>query len=345
MAKSSSGKARSQSQSTTTAVSSDRGPTTTSPSPTHKPITDRLAVLSELSRLRLLRLLEQEELAVGEMASIVQMPQSTVSRHLKVLLEGGWIVRRSEGTAARYRMVPEGLPAEWVELWQLTRTQLGETSQIQQDEHRLAQVLADRRMDTSSYFGQVGGEWDGVREDLFGHAFADEALLALIPGDAVVADLGCGTGEIASRLAAHVKHVHCVDSSKAMLDAARRRLDECTNITFHKSDLSDLALDDGSIDIAVISLVLHHVEQPEQAVAQAARCLKAGSGRLLIVDMVEHDRDQYRFQMGHVWLGFSKETVMGWLKAVGMTKLNLTRLTADASARGPELFAAVGTRM
>lgn len=340
MAKSSPGKQRPHSASPAATVGSDRGSVVK-----QKTITDRLAVLSELSRLRLMRLLEAEELAVGEMASIVQMPQSTVSRHLKVLLEGGWIVRRSEGTAARYRMVLDSLPADWVELWQLTRAHLGEPNQIKQDDHRLAETLAARRMDTSSYFGRIGGEWDGIRGELFGHSFADEALLALVPADAVVADLGSGTGEIASRLAAHVSQVHCVDSSTAMLDAARRRLATCRNVTFQQADLSALPFEDGSIDIAVISLVLHHVEQPEQAIAEAVRCVRPGTGRLLVIDMIEHDRVQYRFQMGHVWLGFSKDTVLGWLKAAGLTHLNFARLTADPSARGPELFAAVGTRV
>lgn len=306
-------------------------------------ITERLSVLGEITRLRLLRLLEREELAVGELADVLQLPQSTVSRHLKILLEGGWIIRRSEGTASHYRMVPDDLDAESAELWALASKQLGETKQTRQDSNRLDEALRQRTTDTVSYFGRVAGEWDSIRQNLFGTAFTDEALLALIPSDWVVADLGCGTANIAQRLGPHVKHVHAVDMSKTMLDAARKRLGHLENISFHHADLLDLPLPDACVDAAVISLVLHHVDAADEAIGEVARIVRPG-GRLVVIDMLAHDRAEYRHTMGHCHLGFEFDQMEVWFGRFNLTVDRSWRLASDAKAVGPDLFAMVGVR-
>ncbi len=306
-------------------------------------LTERLALLSEMTRLRLLRLLEIEELGVGELASVLQLPQSTVSRHLKSLLEGGWIVRRSEGTASMYRLVTESLGEDAKELWQVARRQLGAPAQVRQDEHRLRQILSKRETDTIAYFGRVGGEWDAIRGELFGTSFVQDALLCLLPPNWIVADLGCGTGDIAARLAPLAHSVHLVDLSKAMLAAARKRLAAHKNISLHHGDLTHLPLDDASVDAAVISLVLHHVSQPSSAIREAARILKPG-GRLLVIDMLEHDREQYRQTMGHKWLGFRPVEMAEWFAAAGLDDGRTIPLPPDPQAKGPDLFAMAGSR-
>lgn len=310
-----------------------------SPGREHILITDILSVLSELSRLRLLRLLEQEELAVGEMAAIVQMPQSTVSRHLKVLLESGWIQRRSERTTARYHMTLASLPDSWQELWLITKKQLAQPPQIIQDDHRLKEVLSERNLDTHSYFGQVGGDWSCIRTELFGNSFADDALLGLLTCDWIVADMGCGTGEISARIAPHVEKILAVDQSNAMLKAAKTRLSKFNNIEFVSATLSDLPLDDSSINAAVISLVLHHIDNPPEIIQEAARCLKP-NGLILIIDMLEHNRNEYKHTMGHHWLGFNPNELKNWLIKAGLGKFRYWRLPSDPEAKGPELFAA-----
>lgn len=307
-------------------------------------LTERLALLSEMTRLRLLRLLETEELGVGELASILQLPQSTVSRHLKSLLEGGWIVRRSEGTASMYRLVVDSLGEESRELWQLARKQLGTPAQVRQDEARLKQIIAKRETDTIAYFGRVGGEWDAIRTELFGTSFVEEALLALLPPNWIVADLGCGTGDMAARLAPLAHTVHLVDMSKPMLAAARKRLASHKNIRFHHGDLTHIPLDDASVDAAVISLVLHHVAHPSSAIREAARLLKPG-GRLLVIDMLEHDREQYRQTMGHKWLGFRPTEMAEWFTSAGLDHHRTIHLPPDPQAKGPDLFAMAGSRV
>ena len=301
-------------------------------------------VLSEWSRLRLLRLLESEELAVGELAAILQMPQSTVSRHLKVLLENGWVARRSEGTAGRYWMDPQLMNEEDASLWMLIRSQMGDGPQILQDVHRLQDVLAQRRTDTVSYFGTIGSEWGVVRREMFGDSFTDEALLSLISHDWTVADLGCGTGELTARLAPIVRRIHAVDMSEAMLKAAKARLSDFENVDFHHGDLLSIPLEDGSVDAACSSLVLHHIVEVEHAIQEMVRIVRQKNGTVLIIEMMKHDREEYSRQMGHPHLGFEPMEVKGMMEDAGLDEVRYRVLTSRGEAKGPDLFVIVGKR-
>lgn len=304
---------------------------------------DRLALLGDLGRVRILRLLEAEELAVGEIARALQWPQSTASRQLKPLHEHGWVRRRVEGTTSYYRMLAADLGETAEGLWRTTLASLGEeevaSAAFDEDDHRLREVLASRRVDSRSFFGRVGGEWDAIRQELFGANFLDEAMLGLVPPSWAVADLGCGTGEIARRLASQVRRVLAVDREPSMIEAARSRLEAFPSAEVREGDLLDLPIDDGELDAAVISLVLHHLADPVKAIAEAARILRPG-GLLLVVDMVAHDREASIAAMGHLHLGFAEEEVRGWAEAAGMRFESFRRLRPDLGGRGPGLFAA-----
>src|SRR6185503_12886871 len=142
------------------------------------------------------------------------------------------------------------------------------------------------------------------------------ALAALAEPTWVVADLGCGTGQVSASIAPFVARVIAVDASAAMLQAAKKRLHGIHNIELRRGELEALPIDDARIDAATLMLVLHHVPEPERALHEVARVLKPG-GRLVIVDMLPHDRDSYRQQMGHVWLGFSDDHVRRLLSESG----------------------------
>lgn len=299
-----------------------------------------LGTLGDLARLRMLRLLEREELGVGELARAVQLPQSTVSRHLKPLFEQGWVVKRTEGTQSLYRLVPGGLPADMRELWRLSAEHLGSSPTYEEDDARLAEVLAARRMDSRTFFGRIGGEWDDLRRQLFGEAFGADALLALLPADTVVADLGCGTGDAAERLAPYVKRVIAIDREPAMLAAARRRLSSFGNIEFREGDIFRPPLKAGEANLAVLMLVLHHLEQPAAALKVVRQVLGPG-GRALVVDMVRHDRSSYQHTMGHQHLGFAQADLQAMAKDAGMRLARYTRLRPDTDSKGPGLFAAL----
>jgi len=177
--------------------------------------------------------------------------------------------------------------------------------------------------------------------DRFGEQVHLTALLSLLDDRLVVGDLGCGTGQMSESLAPHVARVVAVDGSADMLQAARTRLQAHGNVDLRQGALEALPLADAELDAAVVSLVLHHQPEPGLVVSEAARVLRPG-GRLLIVDMLPHDRTEYQQQMGHVWLGFSEETVRRYLTTAGFTSVRFQVLPADPDAQGPALFVATG---
>lgn len=306
-------------------------------------IIERLAELSDAMRLRLLRVVEAEELSVGEVSAVLQLPQSTVSRHLKVLADGGWVARRAAGTASLFRLVMDDLSPERRALWVIVRGRMDE-SVVEVDVRRLRDVVAQRRLDSQAFFGRVSGEWDAVRAELFGASVTAAALMGLLDPSWVVADLGCGTGNAAELLAGHVKRVVCVDQSPEMLAAARRRLAGVGNVEFVQGELSRLTMADASVDAAVMMLVLHHVEEPGAAIAEAARVLRPG-GRLLVVDMGEHQREEYKRTMGHRHLGFSERSLESMFEAAGLSEVRVVRLAGVSEAKGPGLVGASGRRV
>ncbi len=302
-------------------------------------LVDQMPVVGDAMRSRLLLVLERHELTVGELCSVVQAPQSTVSRHLKALVDGGWLTSRADGTNRRYASAASRLDAPLRSLWLLIRKETSGTAAVQQDERRLAQVLAIRRSRSEEFFHSGASEWDQLRDALFGRRFFLPALLGLLDENAVVADLGCGTGQVAEALAPFVGQVIGVDGSPSMLKAAKRRLQQHGNVDLRAGTLEALPVNDGALDAAMLFLVLHHVADPARCLVEAARALKPG-GRLVVVDMLPHERDEYRAQMGHVWLGFAEADVDRTLRDAGFDQVRLLPLPADPKAKGPALFAA-----
>jgi ArsR family transcriptional regulator len=299
----------------------------------------RLGALNDLARLRMLRLLHAEELSVGELARALQLPQSTVSRHLKLLHDAQWVEKRTVGTASFYRLDDEALSDEARALWDAAQRMLGPDSAFDEDDARLHGVLAERAHDSKTYFGRIGGEWDEIRNTLFGRGFTAEALLSFLQRDWILADLGCGTGNAAEHVAPFVKRVIAIDREPAMIEAAGKRLAAFDNIEFRQGELSRLPLKDREINAAMIFLVMHHIDDPAAVVCEAARALKP-AGLLMIVDMVAHDREDYRRDMGHKHLGFSERDVRSWAKRCGLSDITWRRLRPDSESKGPGLFVA-----
>jgi ArsR family transcriptional regulator len=306
-------------------------------------ILDHLAALADTTRSRILLLLDRHELTVSELCGIIQLPQSTVSRHLKALTDAGWIAARAEGTSNLYTMTRDELDGAARRLWLLVREQVGPTPAAAQDQRRLQVALADRRTKSQEFFSSSAGQWDRVRDELFGDRFHLGALAALAEGEWTVGDLGCGTGTVSAALAPFVARVVAVDGSGAMLQAAKKRLQGFDNIDLRRGELESLPIDDARLDAATLMLVLHHVPEPERALSEASRVLKPG-GRVLLVDMLPHDRESYRQQMGHVWLGFSDEHVRRLLAGTGFEDVRIVSLPPDAKAKGPGLFVATAKK-
>ncbi len=301
-----------------------------------------LNVLADPLRARLLLVLDGQTLSVGELCDILQLPQSTISRHLKTLTDGGWAQVRREGTSRLYSLVPDDLDDASAALWAVVKAQLHVTPGVAQDRVRLARVLSERRAQSAAYFSRTAGAWDAVRDDLFGDAFHLAGLLAVLDPHTVVADLGCGTGRTTAALAPFVREVVAIDASPEMLGAAGERLAGHGNVDLRAGTLEAVPLDSASVDLALLVMVLHHVSDPSGILAEARRVVRPG-GTVLVIDMQPHDRDEYRAQMGHVWLGFSEADISRWLGRAGFTGTRVVPLSPTPGVRGPALFVARAT--
>src|SRR5687767_14662975 len=306
-------------------------------------ILEHMTALADPTRCRMLMLLEKHELTVSEICAVLQMPQSSVSRHLKTLADDNWVASRRDGTSRFYSMAAEDLDAGATRLWPLIREQVAATSAAGQDERRLRGVLTRRRAKSQEFFASAAGGWDRIRGELFGDEFFLWALLGLIDPTLVVGDLGCGTGQLTEGLAPHVRRVISVDGSDDMLEAARQRLSGATNVDIRQGELESLPIESGELDVAMLSLVLHYSPEPPRALAEVGRVVRTG-GRVLVVDMLPHDREEYQQQMGHVWLGFSDKQISRFLAGAGFGEARVRMLPADPDAKGPALFAAIAVK-
>jgi ArsR family transcriptional regulator len=263
----------------------------------------RLEALGDENRLRILTLLERSELTVSELVSVVQLPQSTVSRHLKVLAEGGWVRGRQDGTTRHYRMATE-LADDAVQLWRVARGSLASAAWIADDAERAESVLTARRERALAFFSESAANWDSLRDEMFGHDARLAVLFGLLDPTWVVGDLGAGTGTLTEMVAPFVRRVIAVDRSPEMLSAAGVRLAERTNVDIREGELEALPID-------------------------------------VVLDMRAHGHLEYRETMGHLWPGFTEEEMRGWVEATGLETYRHVRLAPDPNASGPMLF--VGT--
>lgn len=299
--------------------------------------------LADVTRLRILRLLERHELAVAELCAVVQLPQSTVSRHLRVLAEGGWVRSRREATAHLYRMSLDELEAGARKLWGVAREQTDDSATSRQDQLRLSRMLQDRHWQSQKFFAGAAGQWDKMRAELYGDAFSSAALLSLLPPEHVVADLGCGTAPLSAAVAPYVKRVIAVDSSPAMLRAARKRLADVKSVELRQGDLTALPIEDASCDAAMLVLVLTYLADPSAAIREAARILKPG-GRVVVVDLLPHDREDFRRRMGQASMGFAPEPLARMLAEAGLAEPVVRELPPQPQAKGPALMLAVAVK-
>ena len=311
---------------------------------TQAAIFDDLTALSDATRSRMLLILERHELTVSELCAVLQLPQSTVSRHLKTLADASWVTSRRDGTSRYYTLALDERDAHTRRLWSLLRDQIATTAGADQDARRLKGVLGRRQSKSEEFFASAAGQWDRLRRELFGGASALHALPALIDPGWTVGDLGCGTGETSAAFAPFVARTIAVDRSGEMLHSARRRLRDLPNVDVRRGELEALPIADGELDAAVMILVLHHVPDPAAVLREAARTLEPG-GRFVLCDMLPHDREEYKQQMGHVWLGFGDDQMRRLLAGAGFDDIRVVPLPVDPRAKGPALFVASARRM
>jgi ArsR family transcriptional regulator len=290
--------------------------------------------LGDPTRVRILALLEGEELAVHELMDVLGMAQSRVSRHLGILRDAGLLRDRREGTYALYRFErpPDG---PWASAFALARRELERDPIAERDRLALARVLEARAARSRSFFDSVGPEWDALRKVWNDDTLRARALARVLPRDLVALDLGTGTGTLALELAGAGMRVIAVDHSKAMLDATRRKVEASgAPVELRLGEAESLPLADAEVDAAFAHLVLQYLPAPARAFSELARVVKPG-GAVVVVDFVRHDREWMRQELGVVWMGFAPDEVAAGLAAAGLEHV---RIEVQAPAqRGGDL--------
>src|SRR5579862_2137022 len=280
-----------------------------------------LRALSDPTRLRIVALLEKDELSVNELQEITRMGQSRISTHLGLLQDSGLVQSRREGKRAFYKLGQgNGGLSQFVHLAIKGAHELPEHAG---DQINLKRILHRRREQAQVYFNQVAGRFDrvygpGRSWQAFGHL-----LLRILP-PLVVADLGAGEGLLSELLARRCKKVIAVDNSEKIVafGAAKAKKNNLNNLEFRLGDLQNPPIDAESVDLVILSQALHHAEQPAKAVSAAARILKGG-GQLMILDLLRHQFEQANQLYGDRWLGFAESEVHDWLEKAGLKKIEI----------------------
>lgn len=281
-----------------------------------------LKLLSDSTRLRLLALLSIEEIAVQELVSITGLAQSRVSNHLALLRRAGLVQDRREGSWVFYRLAePDPDGALTPELYAATLRPFLAGAQGQADAQALDAVREQRRERSRVTHDALAHRWVEVGQEFQTGSLRAEACAALVPKRLTVADLGCGAGYLTSYLAPRVAKVIAIDHSQKMLDTARGRF-AATGLTveFRRGEMEQLPLADGEVDAAFANLVWHHVADMDRAARELFRVIRKG-GTAVITDLLPHDQDWMREEMGDYRLGLRPEDVLGALARSGFVDL------------------------
>jgi len=282
-----------------------------------------LRALSDATRLRIVALLEKNELSVHELQEITRLGQSRISTHLGLLQDSGMLQSRREGKRTFYSLNREPGQAGW-EMLNLAIQGARELPEHAADQINLKRILHRRQEQAQVYFNQVAGRFDrmygpGRSWQGFGHL-----LLRILP-PLVVADLGSGEGLISELLARRCKKVIAVDNSEKIVayGAAKARKNGLRNLEFRLGDLQDPPIDAGSVDLVVLSHALHHAEIPAAAISAAHRLLRP-RGQILILDLLKHNFEKARETYGDRWLGFEESNLHRWLEETGFRKIEIS---------------------
>jgi ArsR family transcriptional regulator len=278
-----------------------------------------LRAAAEATRLRILMLCAQGDLSVSDLTQILGQSQPRVSRHLKLMVEGGLLDRFREGTFAFFR-VASGGPGAAIAAALIAQIRADDPT-VALDLRRLDAVRRERAEAAAAYFRENAARWDEIRALHIGDEAVEAAIAGRLP-DAVgdLVDLGTGTGRMLALFAPRAQRAVGIDQSREMLAVARANLEHADLLhraQVRQGDLYQLPLADGSFDVAVMHHVLHYLEAPETALAEAARILRPG-GRLLIVDFAPHDVAALSRDHAHLWPGFADGQMAGWLRRAGL---------------------------
>jgi ArsR family transcriptional regulator len=299
-----------------------------------------LRVLADPTRLRLIALLDEDELSVNELQEITRLAQSRISTHLGQLQECGLVDSRREGKRAFYRLAP----GNGKDILQLALRGANELAERESDQINLRRILALRREQARVFFNQVAGRFDrvygpGRSWQAFGHL-----LLRILP-PLEVADLGSGEGLLSELLARRCKRVISVDNSEKIVafGAEKARKNNLDNLEFRLGNLENPPIEDRSVDLGILSQALHHAEDPARALQGAHRILRP-KGQVMVLDLARHNFDRARQLYGDRWLGFAESDLHRWLEEAGFKKIEVSVVAREEQPPHFETLLASGTR-
>lgn len=301
---------------------------------------DLFKALSDVVRLRIIRALSSAELSVAELVSVLGLPQSTVSRHLKPLRDTSLVETRRDGTSIYYRL---GTAFSDSGLAQFMDGRLDAVEGMTEDRASVRRVLDLRKKRSREFFDRIAGSYGTLTEPGGGWPALAAGLAAGFTGREV-ADLGSGEGVLSLLLARHAKRVTAVDMSPRMLRYLEEQAGKAgvaDRIHAAEGDLEALPLPDESVDAAFLSQALHHAARPENALREAARILRKG-GQLIILDLMRHEQEWVREQWADQWLGFDPDDLRAWMDQAGLAVEHIERWAGST----PDLavLIAVGTK-
>ena len=275
-----------------------------------------LKSLADETRLRLALVLFHYELSVNELVSLLNMGQSRISRHLKILTEAGLLRSRRDGLWVFYSAETDGPGHDFLSSvmpWML------DDEAGRADLDSAAHIIEERTLKTRQFFNEIADDWDEMNREILGEFSLPEVILKAVPENCgVAADLGCGTGEVLEHLRGVCRELIGVDGSPRMLELARRRFDDhMDGISLRIGELDHLPLRDGEADFICINLVLHHLSRPSSALSEIARVLNTG-GLVLITDFDQHSHEAMRTSYGDRWLGFPLDDMRAAMARAGL---------------------------
>lgn len=279
-------------------------------------ILKNIKALADDTRLRLAYILWHYELSVNELVTLLNMGQSRVSRHLKILSDAGLLQARRDGLWVFYKAVEEGENKDFLaSLFSYL------SKDLQNDLDVASRIIEERAIKTRQFFNSIADDWDELNKEVLGAFSLPKEVKKSVPATCKMAvDLGCGTGEVLDRLLEVSENVIGVDGSPKMLDLARRRFNDnmakLSHLSLRIGELDHLPLRDNEADFACINLVLHHLSDPRIALSEIERVL-APHGLLFISDFVQHKEEKMRRNYGDRWLGFSRENLEAYLQEFG----------------------------
>ncbi len=305
---------------------------------------DTLKVLSDPTRVRLLALLQREELSVAELQEILGMAQSRISSQLALLRQADLVTDRREGKKAFYSLRPQLEPRQYALILAACES-VAELPELHEDRENLERILARRRQESEAYFNLIAGRLGknycpGRSWEAIGHL-----ALRLAPR-ITIADLGAGEGLLSQLLARRAERVWCIDNSPRMVEVGADLAEKngFANLSYKLGDIEAVPLPDRSVDLAILSQALHHANHPQRAVDEAHRILRPG-GQLFILDLKEHAFEKARELYADIWLGFKESALHAFLKRAGFQHVDITIVARESNEPYFETLLAAGTKI